>query len=94
MDVLITKIKIMSISDYNQDAILLIDINGRLIINTNDSAVRSCRSFIKKISKDYSESYVLALSGYGDADMINIFDEDGIRIEPKAAQKKTCWKKT
>lgn len=31
--------------------------------------------------------YALRLSGYGDAAMINIFDEEGRRIEPYAAKK-------
>ena len=63
----------MSIADYNQDAILLLNINGRLFIDTNDAVIRNCRSFIKKISKLFKDTYLLSLSGYGDADMINIY---------------------
>lgn len=80
-------IKVMSISDYNQDAILLIKIKDHLFINTNDAVIRSCRKFIKKISQQFSKSYLLSLSGYGDADMINIFDENGNRVLPAAAMK-------
>ena len=65
----------MSIADYNQDAILLLNINNKLFINTNDSSIRNCRSFIKKTSKNFDDVYLMSLSGYGDADMINIFLE-------------------
>ncbi|MDC1060540.1 MBL fold metallo-hydrolase [Alphaproteobacteria bacterium] len=86
------KISVMSIADYNQDAILLINLNGRLFINCNDATIRNCRSFIRKISKEFEKSYLLSLSGYGDADMINIFDEDGKRIPPAASFKNPVGK--
>ena len=81
-------IRVMSIADFNQDAILLLEINNKLVINTNDAGVRSCRAFIRKIAKNYTDVYVLALSGYGDADMINIFTENWERVTPTAALKK------
>jgi len=31
------RVRIMSIADYNQDGILLVDINGRLIADLNDA---------------------------------------------------------
>lgn len=37
-------IRIMCISDYYQDAILLVDINGRLLVNTNDALDRGRRA--------------------------------------------------
>lgn len=81
-------IKVLSIADYNQDSIILIDINGRLLVNLNDaSEMHGWGHFVKKISKKYSQSILLALSGYGDADMINYYTEDGKFIEPFAAQK-------
>ncbi len=85
-------INVMSISDYNQDAILLADVNGTLFINCNDSTIRNCRSFIRSIAKNYEKSFLLSLSGYGDADMINIFDEKGIRIPPAASYKNPVGK--
>lgn len=80
-------IQVMSISDYNQDSILLLNINNKLFINSNDAVIRNCRSYIRKISNSFKDVYLLSLSGYGDADMINIFDEDGKKILPSAAYK-------
>jgi hypothetical protein len=76
------RVKILCISDYIQDAVLLVDVNGRLFVNLNDSAARGHIKFIQKIIATYKDSYLLKLSGWGDADMINLHDEDGIRIEP------------
>jgi hypothetical protein len=86
-------IKIQSITTLIQDAVLLLDVCGRLFINLNDAGVRDCARYIQKISSGYSHSYVLALSGYGDADMINLYHEDGSFITPKAASKPSAGKK-
>jgi hypothetical protein len=81
------RIKVFSIADYNQDSILLIDINGCLIVNLNDAGPRGWGGDVRKIVRQYPESFLLKLTGYGDADMINYFDERGERILPKAAMK-------
>lgn len=81
------RLRVLSIADYNQDSILLVDINGALVINTNDTSPRGWANFIRKIIKDYEETFLLQLFGYGDADMINYFDVSGVRIEPRAALK-------
>jgi L-ascorbate metabolism protein UlaG (beta-lactamase superfamily) len=80
-------IRVMCLPDYNQDAAMLIDVNGRLVVNLNDSGDRGQGRTIKDIVRKYPTSFLLALSGYGDADMINYFREDGSRIPPPAAQK-------
>jgi hypothetical protein len=80
-------IKIMCIANYNQDAILLIDLDGTLIVNKNDAIDTGWGTFVRKLVRGYKLSFLLALSGYGDADMINFFDEDGARILPPAAEK-------
>ena len=80
-------IKIQCITTYIQDAVLLIDICGKLFINLNDASTRTCARYIRKISKSYAQSYAMALTGYGDADMINFYDEDGLIIKPYAATK-------
>jgi hypothetical protein len=74
------RINVLCLCDYNQDAVLLIDINGRLIINMNDGSARGWKGFIQNIVKDYQISFYLRLHGYGDADMFNFFDEEGSRI--------------
>jgi hypothetical protein len=80
-------IKIQCVTTLIQDAILLLDICGKLFINLNDAGVRDCARYIQNISKGYRHVYVMALSGYGDADMINLFREDGSFITPRAATK-------
>ena len=74
----------MCITTIIQDAILLLDVNGKLFVNLNDAGSRHCTRFIRNIVNDYSESYLLSLSGYGDADMINFYDEDGVFVVPPA----------
>ena len=80
-------ISVMCVSDYNQDAILLIDVGGRLLVNLNDAGDRGWGSLVRKIVAGYQQSFLLALSGYGDADMINFFDEAGKRVAPLAAKR-------
>lgn len=81
------RIRVMCLPDMNQDAVLLVDMGGRLLVNLNDAGDRGAGRFIRKLVLGYQESYLLALSGYGDADMINFFTEDGQRILPHAAAK-------
>jgi L-ascorbate metabolism protein UlaG (beta-lactamase superfamily) len=81
------RIRVMCLPDMNQDAVLLVDIDGRLVVNLNDAGDRGWGRFVRKVLRGYKETYLLALSGYGDADMINYFTEDGQRIPPYAAAK-------
>jgi hypothetical protein len=81
-------IKVMSLSDVLQDAILLVDIGGRLVINLNDANDSGWGRFVARIAASYEISFLLMLSGFGDADMINFFDEAGQRILPEAAARR------
>jgi L-ascorbate metabolism protein UlaG (beta-lactamase superfamily) len=81
------RIRIQCISDYNQDAVLLIDIGGCLLINLNDAHERGWDRLVRKISAGYERTILLGLTGYGDAYMINYFDESGAFIPPVAAQR-------
>ncbi len=81
------RIKVLCIADYNQDAILLIDINGRLVVNLNDASDQGWAGYVKRVIKQYRKSFLLALFSYGDADMINLFNEQGVQIPPQAAKK-------
>lgn len=78
------KIKILCITTIIQDAILLINVNGRLFVNLNDAGTRGCTKFIKKEAKKFKDVYLLSLSGYGDADMINCYDQNSSFIIPPA----------
>ena len=75
-------IRAMCISDYHQDAILLIDIGGRLLVDLNDAVERGWGRFVKKIIAGYDSSFLLKLFGYGDVDMINIRDDRGATLIP------------
>jgi hypothetical protein len=81
------RIHVMCIPDYNQDALLLVDVGGTLLVNLNDASDRGWRSTVKNAINQYKKSFLLALFGYGDADMINYKTEDGQRIPPDAARK-------
>ncbi len=74
------QVRVMCVSDYHQDAVLLIDVAGHLIVNLNDAVERGWGRFVRSVIKDYRVSFLLKLFGYGDVDMINIFREDGTRL--------------
>jgi hypothetical protein len=80
-------IRVLCISDVFQDAILLIDIGGRLVVNLNDAVDHGWGYFVKRVIRSYPVSFLLRLSGFGDADMMNLFREDGTAILPWAAQR-------
>jgi hypothetical protein len=80
-------IRIMCLPDYNQDAVLLIAINDNLIVNFNDGSALAFKSLIRKISMGFKKRFGMKLNNYGDADMINIYDEDGSFIPPACASK-------
>jgi len=81
------RLRVCCLSDYNQDAILLIDLGGRLLVDANDASDRGVGDFLQRAIARHRESYLLCLTGYGDADMIHFFDEAGARVLPDAAMK-------
>lgn len=81
------RIRVLCISDESQNALLLIDLNGRLLVNLNDCIDRGWGRFVRRVIRGYDVSILLSLTGYGDADMINFRDEDGNLIEPPCAKK-------
>jgi hypothetical protein len=81
-------IRVLSLSDYNQDGVLLLQIGKTLVINLNDGSARGWKRFIRQIARTFDDTYILALKCYGDADMINLYDENGKFILPRAAAKR------
>ena len=77
------RLRVLCIADYNQDAVLLADVNGRLVLNLNDAGPRGWGGFVRNVVKRYKRSFLLSLVG-GGADMMNYFDEDGRRLPPPA----------
>lgn len=82
------RVRVCSIADYNQDGVLLIDVGGRLVIDVNDATDRGWRRFVGSTAARYDVSFLLQLGGYGDADMINLFEEDGERLLPWSAERR------
>jgi hypothetical protein len=91
------RIRVMSVADYNQDGILLVDVAGHLLVDLNDAVERGWGRFVRGIVKQYRSSFLLKLFGYGDADMINIFGRDGRRLLPPpptaSAEDRATWDK-
>lgn len=81
------RVRVLSIADVMQDAILLIDLDGTLVVDANDCGDHGVGDFLHRTAAGYDDSYLLCLTGYGDADMINFFDEQGRRIPPPAAKR-------
>lgn len=74
------RVKILTIANQNQDSILLVDVGGTLIVNTNDSPDFGASFFVRKIARGYKHVYYFALNGWGGADMLNLFDPDGRKL--------------
>jgi hypothetical protein len=82
------RIRVLTVPDFAQDSILLIDIDGHLVIDANDVSDRGHRALMAaEVARAKKDAYLLWLTGYGDADLLNWFDEDGRFVEPPAAQK-------
>ena len=83
------KVRIKSFADWNQDSSLLIEINKKdIIFNLNDGKAKGWSSTIKKEIQNYKNRFLLKLINWGDADMINIYDDNDKLILPHAAKKK------
>ena len=74
------RVRVLCIADEGQDGILLIDVGGELVVNLNDAQDRGWGSLVKRVIRAFPRSFLLRLSGYGDADMINFVDDDGNRV--------------
>jgi len=82
------RLRICAVANYNQDAVLLVDLDGHLIIDANDAGDRGARRlFARELHRFRKRTFLACLLGYGDADMINFFDEQGHRVLPAAARK-------
>jgi L-ascorbate metabolism protein UlaG (beta-lactamase superfamily) len=75
-------VKVLCIADYSQNAVLLVDVNGRLVVNMNDAMDRGWGRLVRATIRQYPVSFLLKLFSYGDTDMNNFFDEEGRRITP------------
>ena len=63
------------------------DVGGVLIADLNDANDCGWARFVRKVIRTYNRSFLLMLSGNGDANMINVFDESGRLITKPPADK-------
>jgi hypothetical protein len=73
-------IRVYSVANQNQDSMLLIDVNGRLVVNLNDSSDYGESFRVRRMAKRFKEVYMLQLHGWGGADMLNLFDPSGDKL--------------
>ena len=57
------RVRVASMSDYNQDAVLLVEMDGHLIANTNDASDRGGSAFLREAVARAKKSFLLALTG-------------------------------
>ena len=81
-------IRVYSVANRNQDSMLLIDVNGRLVINLNDSSDYGESFRVQRIAKHFKEVYMLQLHGWGGADMLNLFDPSGRKLVDVAQKRR------
>jgi len=82
------RIRVCSFANQNQDSVLLIDINGRLVIDANDSPDYGAAWHIRRIAKRYRDVYLCQLHGWGGADMLNLYDPSGRALTDIAAKRR------
>ena len=85
------RVRVAALANYNQDATLVMDLDGHLLIDANDAGNRGSGRFLAQQRHRFTKRTILAcLTGYGDADMIHFFDEQGRLVPPNAARKEPC----
>jgi hypothetical protein len=81
-------VAVWSYTNKNQDSILLININGRFVIDANDSPDFGSAWHIKRLVRGAARTYLCQLHGWGGADMLNLFDPSGRPLtEPNALRR-------
>lgn len=80
-------IEISTFADFNQDSILMVKMKDVLIIDLNDTNPRGWSKWVKETAKNFKKVFLLKLTGFGDADMINYYDENDNFIYPLAEKR-------
>jgi hypothetical protein len=81
-------IRVYSVANQNQDSMLLIDVNGRLVIDLNDSTDYGESYRVRSMARHFKEVYMLQLHGWGGADMLNLFDASGRKLTSVAQKRR------
>jgi hypothetical protein len=82
-------VRVMCIDNINQDAVLLIEADGSLIIDLNDSPLCGELHFLRRLVRRYprEKTWLLALCSV-DADMFNFVDETGQSLAAPPEERK------
>ena len=83
------KIRVLCLDNINQDGVLIIEADGALIVDLNDSPLCGEDSFLRNLIRQYKREkvYLLALCSV-DADMFNFIDETGQSIAGPPEERK------
>tara|TARA_S200000501_G_C20803262_1_gene735022 strand:- start:60 stop:1394 length:1335 start_codon:yes stop_codon:yes gene_type:complete len=84
-------VRIKTFADWNQDSSIIIEIlKENILFNLNDGNGLGWSKEIKKNLKNYKNRFLLKLINWGDADMINFYDNNNHFVNPVASQKNPC----
>lgn len=77
-------IYILTVGDINQDSVLLIKAGDTLVANINDAYPRYFKKKIREVilASQCKKRFLLKLFGFGDANLINFYDDEMNFIEP------------
>lgn len=87
-------VRVLCMDNMNQDAMLVIEADGALIIDMNDSPLSGELGFLRRLVRRYprERTYLLALCSV-DADMFNFVDEHGRSLvgPPEERKRGAIW---
>ena len=84
------RVRVQTLPDYNQDSILLIELDREVLIqNINDAHDRGWWPHVRRLARDYPQVFLLRINGWGDATMINLFAEDAVFLGTDASERWT-----
>tara|TARA_A100001015_G_scaffold277718_1_gene337177 strand:- start:157 stop:1488 length:1332 start_codon:yes stop_codon:yes gene_type:complete len=85
-----SNIRVKVFADWNQDSSMLIEVQKKnILFNLNDGSALGWSKTIKDIIGNYTNKFLLKLINWGDADMINFYNNNHF-ILPMAATKNPC----
>ncbi len=70
------RLRVMSVSDVTLGAVLLVELGGRLLVNTNEAADHGAGALIMKAISEYEITYLLSAAGH-EAPMVRTVDAAG-----------------
>jgi len=74
------RIRVCCLADPMQNAVLLLDVNGRLFVNMNDASDRGWGADVRRLVRTYPRSYLLKLAPTGHLGVLNVVDADGVPL--------------